>query len=79
MLTELHNVHQRWAINAMVEWRGNSLLSFYESLLLQGGAGTSMYHSCLLDYHALIHLSFHWIYWNLPTLFQRTRLLLQGR
>ncbi|EAW22564.1 uncharacterized protein NFIA_012530 [Aspergillus fischeri NRRL 181] len=41
MLTELHDVHQRWAISSIVPWYARGLINLQENELLGSGAGTT--------------------------------------
>ncbi|EEH11365.1 ornithine decarboxylase antizyme [Histoplasma capsulatum G186AR] len=41
MPTELHDAHQRWAIDALVEWTQDGLLSREEQRALDAGVGTT--------------------------------------
>jgi hypothetical protein len=43
MPTDIHEVHQRWAIDAVGEWIFDGLLNREENRLLCAGVGTSVY------------------------------------
>ncbi|QSS56973.1 ornithine decarboxylase antizyme [Histoplasma capsulatum var. duboisii H88] len=43
MPTELHDAHQRWAIDALVEWTQDGLLSREEQRALDAGVGTNFF------------------------------------
>lgn len=58
MPTELHDAHQRWAIDALVEWTQDGLLSREEQRALDAGVGTSKFSSLSGEFNMLtIHFS----------------------
>lgn len=54
MPTEIHDVHQRWAVSSTTIWGINSLLNQQEALLLAEGSGTSIFPSQFTEAYTLI-------------------------